>query len=259
VGKRALYSTLGRCAAVVVALTATSAAYADDPKAEKDALALFEQSKVAYREGRFDEAIDLLKKAYAIHAEPVLLYNLARAYEGVGNFEEAIDAYERYLKDATEIADRPAIEQRVAGLRRSVDEKSRLARERDEAKRAQTARAAPAPAHEARQPSVLPWALAGVGGATAIAGGVLGILALGKHDDADAARSQVDARAAQDRAEGLGLGATVAFVAGGAIAGAGITWGIIDVLGAGSSAKSGQRRLYLVAGASFIGVRGALP
>src|SRR4051794_14721586 len=50
------------------------------------ALDLFEQSAKAYREGRFQDAVDRLLEARSLKSEPVLLYNLGRAYEALGRW-----------------------------------------------------------------------------------------------------------------------------------------------------------------------------
>jgi tetratricopeptide (TPR) repeat protein len=195
------------------------------------ALALFEQGKAAYRDGRFEEAVKLLTEAYALEPVPVLLYNLARAEEGKGAFSEAIDAYERYLAAEKEIPDRGAIEQKVTSLRRTLDEREALAKERDEAKRreeAKTQQVAPPPS-EPDAPSPWPWIVASVGAGSAIAGGVLGGLALARNDAAEDAPSQREAVLARDAAEGLALGSTVLFVVGGVFAAGGLVWGIVDV------------------------------
>ena len=47
--------------------------------AQQEAIALFQQSAEHYRAGQFQQAVDLLKRAYALKPEPVLLYNLSRA------------------------------------------------------------------------------------------------------------------------------------------------------------------------------------
>src|SRR5688572_14968776 len=75
---------------------------ADKPTASKSnqsqAAELFKKSVDAYRRGAFKEAIDLLNEAYALDAQPVLLYNLARAHEGLGDLDLAISTYEKYLQ-----------------------------------------------------------------------------------------------------------------------------------------------------------------
>src|SRR5262245_50652019 len=96
-----------------------SGAAAKDAKAE--ALDLFNQSAELYRQGKFDEAARLLERAYEIHPEPVLLYNLGRAYEGLGDNQKAIDAYTRYLKDEPNAKDRGALERRIETLKQQIE------------------------------------------------------------------------------------------------------------------------------------------
>ena len=202
------------------------------PSSQRDrALDLFERGKAAYREGRFEEAVTLLTEAYALEPAPVLLYNLARAQEGLGAFAEAIEAYERYLAAEKEIPDRGAIEQKITSLRRTLEEREALARERDEAKRREAATPAPGPAvpTEPDSASPWPWVAAAVGAGSTIAGAVLGGLALSRNDEAEAAPSQREAALARDAAEGLALGSTVLFVVGGVVAAGGLVWGVVDV------------------------------
>jgi tetratricopeptide (TPR) repeat protein len=217
--------------------TATATTAADDQSASEnaEALALFEQGRAAYRDGQFAESVKLFTKAYALQPEPVLLYNLARSQEGLGDYPAAVDAYERYLAQAKDVKDRGSIEQRVATLRKSIAEKERLGRERDEAERAKE-QAKPRPAGEGGEPtaqtaspSPWPWALVGVGAAGVVVGGILGGLALSKNSSADGAPSQLEASDGRSSAEGLALGSTIAFIAGGAIAGVGLILGIADV------------------------------
>src|ERR1700722_10227754 len=79
--------------------------------------ALYDLSAVAYEAGHFQEAIDLLLHAYELKPKPVLLFNRARAYEGLGDQVKAIDAYEAYLKAEPTASDHGSIEQRLATLR----------------------------------------------------------------------------------------------------------------------------------------------
>src|SRR6185436_17537640 len=97
--------------AFVLALAGTAAA--DDSKDKERALALFEKSDKAYKAGKFEQAVKLLQEAYGLYPEPILLYNLGRAQEGLGDVSGAVESYERYLKDAKQIKDRGAIERRV--------------------------------------------------------------------------------------------------------------------------------------------------
>src|SRR5215212_10871269 len=112
--------SLATLALLTVALAPTPA-FADS-EAEARALQLFEQSADRYRQGRFREAVELLQEAYRLSPEAVLLYNLGRAYEGLGDTAGALDAYTRYLAADPNAADRASIESRVATLKRQLDE-----------------------------------------------------------------------------------------------------------------------------------------
>src|SRR4051794_1613167 len=57
----------------------------------------FEDGVALYRAGRFQEAIEHFQKAYELKPEPVLLYNVARAYEGLGELKRALEGYRAYL------------------------------------------------------------------------------------------------------------------------------------------------------------------
>ncbi len=117
------------------------------PKAKKDpkteAVELFEQSVDLYRQGKFDEAAALLERAYSLHDEPVLLYNLGRAYEGLGENQKAIDAYTKYIEKTPEAKDRGALERRIVTLKEQMRE-------------GQAARGAQAPARSDPHPTLAP-------------------------------------------------------------------------------------------------------
>ena len=231
---------------------------ADTRSSEQRALALFEQSAKEYREGHFAEAVRLLREAYVLKPAPVLLYNLARAYDAMASLDDALDAYTRYLHDDPSAKDRGAIEQRVATLKKQIQE-------RDEAKRrAQQAAAAPPPAPPPppppprRSPSTLPWIVAGAGGAGLIAGVVFGVLARSRHSAANSDGGQQAAADDQSAADTFALVSTVSFIAGGVLAAGGLTWGIID-LGSASRPSDASRANHaqLRFGAGWVSLGGS--
>src|SRR4051812_34911731 len=67
---------------------------------------LFKKSADAYLRGDFGQAIALLDEAYALDPQPVLIYNKARAHEGLGHVDEAIALYEKYLVEEPASPDR---------------------------------------------------------------------------------------------------------------------------------------------------------
>jgi tetratricopeptide (TPR) repeat protein len=227
------------CALVMVG---AAPSYADT--SDKKAAHLFDESIERYRQGRFQEAIDLLKQAYALKPAPVLLYDLARAYEGLGDTDGALDAYRAYLRDDPTAKDRGGIEVRIATLQRQHDEReARL----HAAATPITPSPPPAEAPPAHRASPVPWVLVGVGAAGIGAGAVLGILARARHDDALAESAAMRATDLQSNAQHFATAANVAFVMGGALAIGGLVWGIVDRTSAEGTRQSGVERRARVA------------
>lgn len=219
-----------------LALSATPA-FAD---AKKDkALALFEKSDKAYKDGKFEQAVKLLEEAYRLYPEPLLLYNLGRAQEGLGDLPGAVSSYEKYLEDGKEITDRGAIERRVETLKAQLaardEEQKRLAEEEQKRKQAEQDRRRAEEERKrieaerlAAQKSPLetwgPWITIGTGAAIVATGFYFGARASSTHDDAVASPVQRDAAELQDSAERSATIANVLFVVGGLATAGGIGW-----------------------------------
>jgi tetratricopeptide (TPR) repeat protein len=206
--------------ALVFGVCARSA-HADD---REKALKLFEDSDKAYKAGEFERATELLREAYTLYPEPLLLYNLGRAQEGLGDTAGAIESYERYLADAKQIKDRGAIERRIATLKAQLEKAAEDERRRREA---EERRRNPPPIVE---PSPLetygPWITMATGGAVLATGVYFGIHAQATHDDALATPIQRDAAKLQESAERSAKIANVLFVVGGVALAGGIGWKI---------------------------------
>ncbi len=248
------------CVLFAAAVAASAREARAEPGAQTRALDLFEQSAKAYREGRFQDAVDLLLEARRSKPEPVLLYNLGRAYEALGKYTEAADAYEGYLKEDSKAADRRSIEGRVANLRAQAAE----------LERARAAPNAPVPSDEPRRdrpkdpppreesPSIVPWIVAGAGVAVIGGGLVLGAVAKGRHSDAVAEPRQAAAADAQRSAESLATGATVTIIAGSVVAAVGLAWLGVRALSSPSSPSpsASQPRVNVVPGIASLAVEG---
>jgi tetratricopeptide (TPR) repeat protein len=204
-------------AVMLVALTSAAApARAEEPgSVEAQALDLFDKSEASYQKGRFAEAARYLRDAYALRPEPVLLYNLARAYEGMGELEHAAHAYEDFLAAEPNAKDRASIETRVATLHNQIAE-------RDAAQRRASA---PPP----KKVSPVPWIVAGAGAVGIGVGAVLAVSSANRHRDAIADTAQTIAEHDQDAAKSLATAANVAFIAGGVAAAIGVVWGLLDL------------------------------
>ncbi len=242
--------------AVPLVLLATRVAAAGDrteggaPSPRARALDLFEQSAKAYREGRFQDAIGLLMEARRVKREPVLLYNIGRAYEALGNATQAADMYAAYLEEDPRAPDRRAIELRIATLRAQADqlEKARTMPPPVEAKPLPPEPRPLPPPSPAALPRATPWVVIGVGVVGVGVGVSLGLVASARHRAAVDEPAQLPAQHKQDQAEAFATGATVAFVAGAAVTAVGAFWLTVRVLRPAG--------VNVVAGPTSLGIRG---
>ena len=202
-----------------------------DAQEDHAALELFEKSEAAYDHGRFGEAIALLRRAYALKKEPVLLYNMGRAYEGLGDLRAAAEAYESFLAADPHAPDRGALELRIATMRRQLVEREELQRQAERDRRDRERAASPPPKHA----SAVPWIVAGVGAAGLGTGIVCFALSGSAHDKAVAEPTYLQASRLQSRAEAWSTAASIAWIAGGVVLAVGVVWGILDLSAARSS------------------------
>ncbi len=192
---------------------------------------LFKQSAEHYKRGEFEQAAALLERAYELDPQPVLLYNLARAYENSGTWTKAIDAYERFLQEEPDAADRVAIKKRIAVLRKNMEEQEAL-RVLRENQRNGGPRPLPEGSEEPGQKkySIAPWIIASVSAAAAATGLGLALRAQSLHNDAVDEPSFQEASSLQSRAVRLFRTANGTLATSGALFIAGVTWLIVDRL-----------------------------
>lgn len=226
-GTRSLRIARATALAICMALALAPSAVAQEESAEDRAFRLFQESVEQYRQGRFEVAAELLEEAYGLDADPVLIYNLARAYEGMGDFARSVEAYEQYLRQVPEAPDRGAIEARLQTLRREAAESQR-----------HQAGGSPRPAPSDGIMGPLPYFLLGLGAAAVGVGALFGILSSQAHQDAVDATDFTSAYTAQEDAEAFAAAANVSFVVGGAILLSGAAWLGLRVLTGGSEDRA---------------------
>jgi tetratricopeptide (TPR) repeat protein len=227
-----------------------------DRATQARAIALFEQANVAYRDGRFGEAAELLRDAVELYPHPNLVYNLGRAQESMGDLSAAIATYERYL-ELDGVRDADLVRHRVGTLRRLhrerqalVDQRLSAIRERDELV---------AQLEEEREASIsrgpVPWIVAGVG-VLGVGGAILlWQLAVAENDRAEIAPTQREAFDHAGNAKTLLHASWATVVAGGALLLAGATWGTIGLLS--RPGGDGLRELALELGPTSLVLSGA--
>lgn len=214
--------------AVALLLAAAPSRAQDDDR--QNAIRLTRRAQTAYREGRFEEAVELLEAAHTLFPEPTVLYNLARSREALGQDEEAIDAYRRYLAQRPDADNAPAARARLDVLERRLEERRRLEEAASRTTEEEPA-ATPPPSPSSPGPTVTPWPwiVAGLGAASLGTGIGLGALAQSRADEASAAPNHELAYPLAREAEDLELAANVLLVAGGTVLLVGALWGVLEI------------------------------
>src|SRR5205814_2278765 len=88
------------------------------PKNDKHAASMehFETGRRAYLASDYQTALREFRESYQIEDRPEYLYNVARALESLGDVDEAIKAYSRYLSLSQQGQNRKEVASRIRGL-----------------------------------------------------------------------------------------------------------------------------------------------
>lgn len=97
----------------------------EGPEAEaKDrARVLFQSGVEAYREGKFYDAVAIFLETQRVYPDTQLCFNIARAYENLGNASAALRYYRDYLRQADRPSDGEEVRERVRKLEQRVAER----------------------------------------------------------------------------------------------------------------------------------------
>lgn len=94
---------------------APSSARADDP-ATRAAKRHFERGEKLFALARFDEALDEYQKAFDAKPLPDFLYNIGQCYRNLGDYDQAIFSFKKYLKLEPDATDRDKVEKLIDEL-----------------------------------------------------------------------------------------------------------------------------------------------
>ncbi|MBU0552849.1 PEGA domain-containing protein [Myxococcota bacterium] len=70
-----------------------------------------------FKARQFKDAILEFNKAYRANPHPILVFNMARCFEELKNYEAAVDFYQKYLKMNPEAADKAQVEESITTLK----------------------------------------------------------------------------------------------------------------------------------------------
>ncbi len=113
---------------LAVGLFVSHAHAEQDPKGPTDAQReeaknRYQEGAAAYRKGQFKDAVDLFLEADRLAPSAALSFNIARAYEKLGDASNALRWYRDYLRRDPEASDRATVEQIVHKLEEKLKSK----------------------------------------------------------------------------------------------------------------------------------------
>ena len=82
------------CLLLVIACAALAPAAEAATRAEKEAHTLYMKARDLFKDGRFEDAVTVLDKAYTLFPKPIILLKKAECYEKLDKPEEALAAYD---------------------------------------------------------------------------------------------------------------------------------------------------------------------
>lgn len=118
----ALLAVCGAFAAVPLAAVTPTTAHAQDDEAAR-ARAAFDRGTRRFTARRYQQALEAFEEAYSITPHPAVLFNVASCYDKLDRATEAVNTYQRYLRergDDVEPARRRDVQSALARLRREV-------------------------------------------------------------------------------------------------------------------------------------------
>ncbi len=113
--------------AASVSLLPSARAEQDDPDLKR-ARKHFERGEKLFALGRFDEALDAYEAAFEAKALPGFLFNVGQCHRNLGNYDQAIFSYRKYLKLEPTAPNRAAVAKLIEDLEHKREQERRKRR-----------------------------------------------------------------------------------------------------------------------------------
>jgi hypothetical protein len=91
-----------------------------EAEAKERARVLFQQGVAAYRDGKFYDAVAIFLQTQRVYPDTQLCFNIARAYENLGNVSAALRYYRDYMRQADRPSDGEEVKERVRKLSQQI-------------------------------------------------------------------------------------------------------------------------------------------
>lgn len=230
---------------VIALLGPASPAAADDkPKSSasrREAKRLFDRGRIAFRAKRYEEAILRWQESYALSNEPLILWNIANAFEELDQPAEALGYLQEWAPHAKP-EEEAELKERIARLEKAVEAlPPEPSPSTDPGGGTVDVDVPDAEPQDDGPPTVqvAGWAMVGIGGAAVVTGVVLDVVAAGMRPDSDALCRDIDGdllcrTAGRDdisNSNTLALAGDVTWIVGGVVAATGLTLALVSMLG----------------------------
>jgi tetratricopeptide (TPR) repeat protein len=106
---------------LVAIVLACSTAHADDA-ATRSAKKHYLKGEKLFALGKFDKALDEYQQAFDAKPLPDFLYNIGQCYRNLGDLDQAIFSFKKYLQLSPEASDRDKVDKLIAELQQKLDE-----------------------------------------------------------------------------------------------------------------------------------------
>lgn len=83
---------------------------AQSSSSKEEAAKVFTEAEVRFRKGDYQGALSGYQEAYNLSKEPLLLFNIGQCHSNLKQYQEAIDAYQRFLTESPQSTQRPLAE-----------------------------------------------------------------------------------------------------------------------------------------------------
>jgi tetratricopeptide (TPR) repeat protein len=94
-----------------------------EAEAKNRARVLFQRGVSAYRDAKYYDAVQIFLETQRIYPDTQLCFNIARAYENLGNVNAALSYYREYLRRADRPSDGADVRERVHKLQEQLAER----------------------------------------------------------------------------------------------------------------------------------------
>lgn len=109
---------------IVIAMLGIAASYATvhaEDAGTKSAKRHYAKGEKLFALGKFDKALDEYQQAFDAKPLPDFLYNIGQCYRNLGDLDQAIFSFKKYLQLAPDAADRDKVEKLISELEEKRD------------------------------------------------------------------------------------------------------------------------------------------